>query len=93
MIECFGERDKNRISTAKFTARRQSSGPIAKRVVQAMTLHARQCEYGPYCPSREPSLPGLACKHTRDLGKSVDALFNASPEELGSAATAAATRG
>jgi hypothetical protein len=30
------ERDKNRISTAKFTARRQSSSPIAKRVIQSV---------------------------------------------------------
>ena len=70
MIEGFCERDKNGISTAKFTARRQSSSPIAKRVVQSVTLHTRQCEYGLYGPGRKPSLPGSACKHSRDLGKS-----------------------
>jgi hypothetical protein len=60
---------QKRISTAKFTARRQNSSPIAKRVVQFMTLHTRQCEYGLYCPGRKPGLTGLACKHTRDLGQ------------------------
>jgi hypothetical protein len=69
LIECFGERDKNCISTAKHTARRQSSSPIGKRVVQSMTLQTWQREYGPYSPGRKPSLPRLACKHTRDLGK------------------------
>jgi len=34
LIKCFGERDKNCISTAKFAGRRQSGSPIAKRVVQ-----------------------------------------------------------
>jgi hypothetical protein len=70
LIECFGERDINRIGTAKPTVRRQSSSPVAKRVVQSMTLHTRQCEYRPYGPGHEPSLPGLARKNTRDLGKS-----------------------
>jgi len=62
--------DKDRIGTAQFTTRRQSSSPISKRVVQSMTMHTRQCEYGPYCLGRKPSLTGLACKHTRDLSKS-----------------------
>ncbi len=35
-----------------------------------MTLRARQCDYGPYGPVRKPSLPGMPCKHTCDLGKS-----------------------
>jgi hypothetical protein len=34
-----------------------------------MTLQTWQREYGPYSPGRKPSLPRLACKHTRDLGK------------------------
>jgi hypothetical protein len=56
LIERLGERDKNRIRTAKFTARRQSSSPIPKRIVQFI---ATQTEASTIIPAVAPALPRL----------------------------------